>query len=292
MTPRGNCLINERDAIDGECPQQFCPGTGSSPSCVDAAKLLAPLSSCKASHAFSIWRFGKEAQGAPRVIPPPVAVARTVTDNNRLVGAIVVTQQRKKRDACPRIRNKGVSCAMDEEGRFDGTPYGYDPTFMSFSSLYNGKLNPGTTDGGNYTESERNTSDNRNPIGFFPHGYLGNGESKPAQQIAAGAEQDFKLYFDERLTAKQALNMIQYCSTSLIKIEMLTFNAALNVFCMGWNYEMQSMSVDVYAGDNETWNLIQTFLVVTMLAVNTLVEIVEIGRAFRRFAFWDYFVQP
>ena len=31
-----------------------------------------------------------------------------------------------------------VNCAMDEEGRFDGTPYGYDPTFMSFSSLYNG----------------------------------------------------------------------------------------------------------------------------------------------------------
>ena len=22
----GNCLINDRDAIDGECPQQFCPG--------------------------------------------------------------------------------------------------------------------------------------------------------------------------------------------------------------------------------------------------------------------------
>ena len=29
-----------------------------------------------------------------------------------------------------------------------------------------------------------------------------------------------------------------------------------------------------------------------MLAVNTLLEITEIARAFRRFAFWDYFVIP
>ena len=31
--------------------------------------------------------------------------------------------------------------------------------------LPTGKLNPGTKDGGNYTESERHNSDNRNPIG-------------------------------------------------------------------------------------------------------------------------------
>ena len=27
----GNCLIDERDAIDGECPQQFCPGFAPTP---------------------------------------------------------------------------------------------------------------------------------------------------------------------------------------------------------------------------------------------------------------------
>ena len=36
----------------------------------------------------------------------------------------------------------------------------------------------------------------------------------------------------------------------------------------------------------------QTVIVVAMLAVNTLLEITEIARAFRRFAFWDYFVKP
>jgi hypothetical protein len=33
-------------------------------------------------------------------------------------------------------------------------------------------------------------------------------------------------------------------------------------------------------------------LVVTMLAVNTLIEVFEIAKSFRRFAFWNYFVEP
>ena len=62
-----------------------------------------------------------------------------------------------------------MSCASDQEGKLDGTPYGFDPTFMSFSSLYNGKLNPATQDGGGYTDAERNSSESRNPIGQFLH---------------------------------------------------------------------------------------------------------------------------
>jgi len=40
--------------------------------------------------------------------------------------------------------------------------------------------------------------------GFFPHGYLHDGQKKPDNQIIPGADEDFKLYFDARLTADQA----------------------------------------------------------------------------------------
>jgi hypothetical protein len=83
----------------------------------------------------------------PIVKPQSQPKYRMVTPYNRLVGAFVVTQKRRQQENCasnnPFVTAftdfAGVTCPADA---LDNQPFGYDPAFMSFSSIYNGKLKP------------------------------------------------------------------------------------------------------------------------------------------------------
>jgi len=58
------------------------------------------LKTCKSSHKFEVWKWGKKADGAPKVRPAFQPKSRSVTPNNRLVGAIVVSQKRNELEQC------------------------------------------------------------------------------------------------------------------------------------------------------------------------------------------------
>ncbi|KAJ1477616.1 hypothetical protein T484DRAFT_1820591 [Baffinella frigidus] len=180
--------------------------------------------------------------GAPDVKPTFTPKARMVTPGNRLI-----KQTRQKRGTCASIGNPSVAkftgktrfanvrCPEVVRGslELDGAPYGFDPSFMTFSSIYDGKLEPFSTEGGSYDDSERHNSTDRTPIGFFPHSYgrvgrKGRGGAKGEEDLVEELSDNFLLFFEERLSQKQAQAMLQYArdggfiddSTSDITLEM------------------------------------------------------------------------
>ena len=95
---------------DKQCPQDRCPNSGGFPACIDGTKLLEThLASCKAKHAFEIWKYGKREDGPPRIKPDFKPKARMVTPNNRLVGAVVVSQRRMALEACNPMESATVN---------------------------------------------------------------------------------------------------------------------------------------------------------------------------------------
>eukprot|EP00960_Hanusia_phi_P072158 767716-Hanusia_phi.AAC.1 len=339
------CVVDRRDAFNGVCPQDKCPGSGGYPECVDASKVLSYLNTnCKDNHDFEVWKYAPKGQ-TPSVIPAFQPKVRELTPYNRMVGGIVISQRRRIGEDCshgikkPDVKvftqsaKEGVMCPS-EQG-YDAKPFGYDATFMSFSSIYDGKMRAEMF----YGPSERHTvngSDGSStlsfPKGFFPHQYdsswldtnldgslsqeelakdKGNttAREKDGKYVHAQDIDSFKLFFDERLTQKQAQAMVTFAKdgkfldaqTQELHVEMVTFNAVKNVFLyldisfswetsgkIPWNYNIKTISFDriLYPSAVQVFLMV---LVILFLVINCALEIMDILVQARKFALHEYF---
>jgi hypothetical protein len=233
------CSIDAFDSIDGICPQTLCPKSGGFPECVDGEKLLDEIGKCKSSYAFSVWRYGDpKMRVAPEVKPKAKPRPKYITPFNRLVGAVSVTQRRRRQANCSvenpymdkYLQTTGATC-QSTEGT-DASPFSLDPTFQRFSQVYNGKLVVEST----YFDSERANDQDRSPFAFFPHQhdvFLSKGavsnrrlaarprkltivdptmtdHTKDAKWIHEPSRDLFKLYFDELPTGRHGDKMLAY----------------------------------------------------------------------------------
>eukprot|EP00960_Hanusia_phi_P077139 768654-Hanusia_phi.AAC.5 len=343
--PCALCTVDTRDAYDGVCPQDKCPGSGGFPACVNATSLLASFSSsCDNHYHFDIWSFGSSSAGPPAVIPPFTPKVLEVTPFNRLLGALVLTQKRMKslptcvdRIQDPGLRNytllaqSAIDCPSSSAQ--ESSPYGFDPSFMPSSSLYDGKLRANRF----YGDSERHAflddSGQRvlsYPFGFFPHRYDSNhldvnmdGEltpdelardvngsdfSKSPAVVVSGEADNFKIYFDERLSRKQAMDMLTSLQdgkfvdfqTKEVSVELMTYNAVRNVlsYCqvtfswdvggkIPWEYKITTVSIDKIKHPG-AWQLLLMIVIVLALAVNVGMEVADILQHLRKFALTSY----
>ncbi|EKX47388.1 hypothetical protein GUITHDRAFT_106834 [Guillardia theta CCMP2712] len=339
------CIVDSRDSYTGHCPQDKCPGSGGYPECIDASKILSYLdTNCKDNHEFEVWKFNARGK-TPTVIPQFQPKVRELTPYNRMVGGIVISQRRRKGEDCsqgiqkPDVKaftqsaKEGVLCPSEQQ--FDPKPFGYDATFMPFSSIYNGKLRPEMF----YGPSERhavNGTDGSStlsfPKGFFPHEYDANWldanldgtlsleelamdksyetvHEKDAKVVHGEDRNSFKLFFDERLTQKQAQAMVAFAKdgkfldaqTQELHVEVVTFNAVKNLFLyldisfkwetsgkIPWNYNIKTISFDRILYPSVVQAVLM-LLVILFLAINCILEIMDIMVQARKFALHEYF---
>ncbi|EKX37118.1 hypothetical protein GUITHDRAFT_116695 [Guillardia theta CCMP2712] len=267
------CKVDKLDAIGDRCPVIKCPTSGGFPQCLDAPKLVVGAQ-CPSDYSFELWRYRSKSDGPPQVVPSFKPKNREITPYNRIIGAIVVSQSRMKSKECSSSNNefikdylnalKGILNCPSQE--FDPTPFGYDPSFMSFSPYYNPRIPPEKF----YAPSERHVIYSQTgssklsfPIGFFPHkydsnyfdkdndGFISEEEAaktisdftaalKDAKVIIPSEADTFKLFFDERLTQKLAQTMIRFMQdgsfidskTAEVRVEFLTYNAPKNIFAI------------------------------------------------------------
>jgi hypothetical protein len=258
------CSIDAVDSIDGVCPQELCPLSGGFPECVDATKLVENVQSCKAQYPFAVWRYTDDHQKRPQVKPRPKPKLRYVTPYNRLVGAVTITQRRRKQVECV-VANKLVQVFVNTSGgvcqstqEMDAQPYGLDPMFQRFSSVYDGKLEVDKS----YFVAERRPDNS--PIAFFPHQHdpLANSSAVSKRRHAMGTrdltilnplvtalvKEDskihgpsrdlFKVYFDESLNGAQTDKMLSWLKdanfldgkTEQVDVQIVTYNAEQDLF--------------------------------------------------------------
>jgi hypothetical protein len=189
--------------------------------------------------------------------------ARFVTPFNRLIGALMITQERSAKATCAvqnqHVQNfsssvRGTICRGEA---LDSSPFGVDPAFSISSTLYAGDLAPEDW----YALSERSRAGDGTagaPYGFFPMSYAGRklvnrsqGANKSGQSAnnasgsslrranteVSGAGEVFKLYFDERIENAQAQKLLTYMTdggflddnTRKVTVEMNTLNVQLNM---------------------------------------------------------------
>ena len=263
------CRVDSEDAwnasgVDlGVCPQDRCPGSGGLPACVSAQKLLSSFS-CVSSHNFEVWKHHPK-NSKVSVKPENVKErpARFVTLNNRLVGAVVLTQERVSRSNCvsqEHVPAEGIAASFGwhrinpslsnytraagnklqcrpNDLKLNSQPTGSDPVFMLYSKLYDGKALPQDY----YDWNERSsTSGLRVPFLFFPHGYDQVTRAPKQEKFVSKQQAEyFKVYFDDRLTQTQAQRMLEALkdgsfydpgATKKMTIEMVTYNAESQVF--------------------------------------------------------------
>jgi hypothetical protein len=242
------CLSDSSDPIDKYCPRDKCgPDTGSYPDCVDASVLFRNFT-CPDTYKINMSKVPRHSTTStvPDEIPlsSPVSTARKarfVSPYNQLIGAITLTQTRKSGSCLTRNDSVARYSAAKTPGLgpvcrgsiVDASPFGVDPTFTPFSTLYRGDLDPLDY----YTSSELLGSGT--PIGFFPHSYDGvNHSRKSPNSIKQGEDSAFKIYFTERMNGKYASNLINYLrdgkfldeKTNTVSVEMRTINANADVF--------------------------------------------------------------
>lgn len=137
------------------------------------------LQNCNSSYKFEIWKHGFKDYNVD-IKPSFTTTVRSITPNNRLVGAVVLSQKRVAYGRCSQENslfktarlNKHVNAYAGAElnkchlaAQTSDLPFGYDPAFIRASSMYNGKLRAQTL----YKGSEFATSEL--PYAFFPHKY-------------------------------------------------------------------------------------------------------------------------
>ena len=300
-----------------------------------------------------VWKFGKRAAGAPQIKPNFKPTARMVTPNNRLVGAVVVSQTRRKFIKC----SEAASIFATQRGnthvnKFSGdqlgkclsqttsdAPFGYDPTFLSSSKLYNGKYIPKT-----FYKAVSEFHSGNHPFAFFPHKYDAdavdvdkNGEISAAEDAApqrfdssysvsapnfsdsravypkkkagatvAGEEDTFKLFFDERLSRAQALDMITFAKdgkfideqTDAVQVQFVTYNIIYDLFAFnkvsfswlpGGKIEFGSDHGSVTLSPAPVISYLLVGLVTVGLLINMSTEGAEMNRAFHKYQALNYF---
>ena len=124
-----------------------------------------------------------------QVVPPFEEKERMITNNNRIVGAIEMTQSRLVMEECVDIDNSDIQKFAGNATKACRTsqpmdsPYGYDPVFMNFSPIYNGKQRAETF----YNTSEIR-ADSTFPYGFYPHKYNSDAVDQDTGELSAREE--------------------------------------------------------------------------------------------------------
>ena len=261
------CAIDAVDAVDGNCPLDLCPKSGGFPECVDPTLIANAGVPCANEAHFEIWQYNQPGNKTwPSIVPSPKQEARFVTPYNRMVGAIVLSQTRRKSGSCrasdPWILSYLSSTANEcQSSDVDASPYGLDPTFQRFSDLYDGKNVAQDW----YYNSERELNGTGYPRAFFPHSHdpvaafervgaasVGQDSSdrtfvldkaetdliKDASLVNEARRDRFNLFFDERLSGIQARQMLLFVqdgawideATDSVKVEIITYNSEKDVF--------------------------------------------------------------
>jgi len=253
-------------AADAQLDTSFCNAAGSSSTskCYNAS-ILAQRFVCPGSYSFSLWAFGPPRNVTVKPLrTPPI---RTLTPYNNVIGGIIVTQYIRKTVQCPYQNSESISTLT---GRFScqaadlaEVPFGIDPVFLPSSQLYNGKL----TARDFYTNQEmfKGTDD---PLSFYPHQW-DNGNQKAEVFISPESVGLYKLFFDSRLSAAKARQLVQFMKdgmflnnkTDWIEMEIITYNADFNLFGiltvqfrwnLGgstlWNYQYNTALLSPYEG--------------------------------------------
>ena len=187
---------------------------------------------------------------------------RTLSASNSVVGAVVVTQRRSARTACPSgdsgnpgiaafTSSHGINCSAPDLR--DSRPFGIDPAFSRFSALFNGKHVATEYYNGQLlpdlaTQPEQSFEDPLEgyygpegfvPYGFFPHQWdtVARRPKEPGKVLASAVD-EFKLFFDVRADSAQAGLLLAFMrdgrfldeATAAVDVEVVTYNADLAMF--------------------------------------------------------------
>jgi hypothetical protein len=109
--------IHTQDSIDGVCPKsKACPSPGGFPQCIDGQKLVNSIKNCRSSYDFEVWEYNKGLNPEkPTVRPKPKPRPKYITPHNRMVGALMITQQRKQTVNCLASNDK-IQAYLDQSG--------------------------------------------------------------------------------------------------------------------------------------------------------------------------------
>ncbi len=246
-----------------------------------------------------------------------------------------MVQERKLLGPCNNVGNlfmvnfsttASVQCQTE---RTSVEPFGSDPTFLRFSSVYDGKARIEEL----YFEHERIMTNmslsNKTiqvPIGgvaFYPHSYdplrSYNGSTerwqhqKPDNLIHRQDRDKFKLYFDERLTAQHANDMVQFIQdagyidekTKKITVEMITFNADLDIVAtikifiewensgrIVWDYALNTFCLSPYKDHTGAIRAGLEILIAVFIFTNVLMEMADFWNHAKVFKGLEYMVDP
>ena len=295
------CMIESIDSFDGICPEHCGnPFSGQLPPCVSAKKLQQTYS-CSDMHRFELLQYLKAGEVVPDPRRAKMNVLRSLTPSNNLIGSVILTQYRVPISTCsssttPGMDNfttlHGVQCADTAE--VDSKPFGVDPAFTQSSTLFDGKHTPQdfynlSTE--TFTTSQTGTP-TVTPYGFFPYQWdCARKEPKNASQIWGSSVDEFKLYFDGRISHDQAQMLLQYMqdgrffdvSTSRFKLEMITYNAEVKLFStwtfifdwqrtgdISWDYALQIVNME---DDDTNLNLFVSGLALFLLAFHLAIDL-------------------
>jgi hypothetical protein len=242
--------------FDLSCPEDKCgPRMGVIPQCWNGQKVLEAVEgTCADSHPLNLSRFQ-----APKLTESGGAAtsgllrARFLTQFNRLVGSVVVRQRRVAMPSATGSKvcgfrddsiaefsrtadaSLGLICHGDQR---DSSPFGTDPVFAVSSTLYDGKMDP-TKHYNLSVEARISNANARAPFGFFPHSYDWKTCDRKTSHLVQEDADNFLLFFDERVSNRQAMKMLQYIQdgnfidlqTKELSVEIITLNAMMQIFC-------------------------------------------------------------
>ena len=128
---------------------------------------------------------------------------------------------------------------------------------------------------------------------------------KPKDRVLKAHENEFKLFFDERLTWKQAQQMLTFANngsyidrnTSRVEVRFVTYNRPYDLFCLSritfewkvggkisWEYKISPVVLKPASSFTHFF----ACLVAVCLVINTVMELGEVAMASRRFHLRDY----
>ena len=309
--PCAQCAEPIYDSFDQTCPQEKCPGTGEVPRCVDSSKLG---NTCQDRFPFEVWAHGNKADGPPNIVDTSRTRVRTMTPNNRVIGAVQLTMRRRVIEACPRpvhyeLQRYWNASSQECRGAMaDSEPFGADAGLLRVSSFFDGKTAPSSYF--NASEIKDGT-----PLGFFPHEYDGVArEIKDPSLIHPGEAGKFLIFFDQRVSGAQAQKMLAYLkdckflseSTQEVVVSFVTYNAAHRIFAwveitFTWDaggqikYDYYSQSIDIdRQKDGSDFALIKLIEVMCMiaLAINMVLELSDLLSEIKNFRLFTYLLSP
>lgn len=226
------CTVDPADLVAAALPASRCDGAST---CYDASRLYLNFK-CASKYSFQVWRYGDIGRAVNVRDTSTKMAARTLTPFNNLIGSLVITQYKRMAVDCELSSNADINKLISQypcQGGKQTKPFGSDPAFLSFSSLYNGKLSPlnfyNTTEFPPQVVSPDGVAFRGNPYGFYPHEW-GRGGPKDDVYIHEKDIGKYKIYFDGRLSASQALDRVTFfqdghflnSQTSMIEVRHLS----------------------------------------------------------------------